>query len=116
MNRVVLERLQNEWAEAMGPAMEALERGADVENPTLFVWSEGNSSQREPVASVEDAKLVIHAWTLADLIDPNAPAWNAFGLVEGSEYPGEDAEFEWYDDECRSITEVMDAEETGGEG
>ena len=112
MTRVQLAKLQSLWEDAMEPAMEALERGGELVNPQLFVWSEGNRSQREPVASVEDAKLIIKAWTLADLIDPAASDWNAFGLVEGSKLP-EDAEFEWEDEECRSITEVMDEEEEG---
>ena len=103
MTRVQLAKLQSLWEDAMEPAMEALERGGELLNPPLFLWSEGNRSQREPVASVEDAKLIIKAWTLADLIDPAASDWNAFGL--------EDAEFEWYDEEYRSITEVMDEEE-----
>ena len=111
MTRVQLAKLQSLWEDAMEPAMEALERGGELVNPQLFVWSEGNRSQREPVASVEDAKLIIKAWTLADLIDPAASDWNAFGLVEGSKLPSEDAEFEWYDEDCRSITEVMDEEE-----
>jgi hypothetical protein len=108
MSKVRFERLQNEWAEAMQPAEDALVRGANAENPVLFVWSAGNVSQSEPVESVADAMLVIHAWTLADLIDPNAPAWNAFGLTETG--LGDVNGREWYDDEGRSITDLMDEE------
>ena len=58
------------------------------------------------VASIDEAKRVINEQTQADLIDPTIIC-NAFGL----ELFGDDREWcEWYDDQDRSITDLIEDE------
>jgi hypothetical protein len=119
MNKSQLAQLQEDWAGAQEMAEEVLLMGEDTENPEFFVWSSGNRSQTLVVASLEDAVVVINAWTLADLIDPSPMSdcfRNAFGLIyapfdsNGVQVvnPRENGD-EWYDEQGRDICELVDS-------
>jgi hypothetical protein len=102
-------RIWRDYEKAAPLALEAMERGDALKQPTLRVWRQPGD-EHQPVASVEDAALVIDAWSLSDLL-ATAVAWNAFGLEEYDADAGEWSE--WYDDEGRDIDEVMDSRTTG---
>jgi hypothetical protein len=93
-------KIRRKFNRAVGPATDALERGADAEEQNgrtrFIVYSQGGRWQREPVVSLQDAKRVILAWVFADLLDPNC-AWNNFGLIDTEMSPdiyGEECEYE----------------------
>lgn len=95
-------KVMQEFDKLATKAQEIMERGDELENPTLRVWRQPGD-ERQPVESVDDAVILIEAWTLSDLMNKFVE-WNAFGLEQY-----EDGEWlEWYNDEGQDIDEVIE--------